>query len=77
MERCKPLDGREVQALVSREVERERERVEGMVQRERERVREREQAYQRLEDEFKEALRIEAARFQEVTTTVMCQSGFN
>ena len=56
-----------MQALVSREVERERERAEGLVEQHKQRLAEQQKAYQALEEEFRMALRIEASRYQEVS----------
>ena len=70
LQNCKPLDGREVQELVSRKVERERERAEELVEQHKQRLSEQQKAYQALEDEFRLALRIEASRYQEVCTCV-------
>ena len=55
-----------MQALVSREVERERERAEGLVEQHKQRLVEQQKAYQALEEEFRMGLRIEASRYQEV-----------
>ena len=68
-ERCKPLDGREVQNVVAREVEKERAKMEGVVDQHKQRVAEQQKAYQNLEDEFRMALRIEAERYHELQRT--------
>ena len=68
-EKCKPLDGREVQEMVAREVERERAKMEGVVEQYKLKEVEQQKAYQNLEDEFRMALRIEAGRYQELKRT--------
>ena len=51
---------------MGREVERERTRAAALREEQGRRLAEQQEAYHRLEGEFREALRIEAARFQQV-----------
>lgn len=74
-EKCRPLDGREVQEMVAREVERERAKMEGVVEQCKQKEVEQQKAYQNLEDEFRMALRIEAGRYQELKRTYDTLSG--
>ena len=74
-EKCRPLDGREVQEMVAREVERERAKMEGVVEQYKQKEVEQQKAYQNLEDEFRMALRIEAGRYQELKRTYDTLSG--
>lgn len=74
-EKCRPLDGREVQEMVEREVERERAKMEGVVEQYKQKEAEQQKAYQSLEDEFRTALRIEAGRYQELKRTYDSLSG--
>lgn len=59
-----------MQELVSREVERERERAQSLIEQHKQQLREQQKAYRALEDEFRMALRIEASRYQEVCVCV-------
>ena len=68
-EKCKPLDGREVQDMVAREVEKERAKMEDVVEQHKQRLAEQQKAYQNLENEFRMALRIEAERYQDLQRT--------
>ena len=56
---------------MGREVERERTRAAALREEQGRRLAEQREAYHRLEGEFREALRIEAARFQQVGGDVM------
>lgn len=66
MERCRPLGGREVQDLIAKQVQRERDKMEATIDQLRLKVSEQEKAYSTLEEEFRMGLRIETGRFSEL-----------
>ena len=66
MERCRPLDSRDVQELVTKQVQGEREKLETAIDQLRLKVSEQENAYRALEEEFRMGLRIETGRYSEL-----------
>ena len=66
MERCRPLDSREVQELIAKEVRGERDKMEGTLNQLRLKLSEQENVYHALEDEFRMGLRIETSRYSEL-----------
>ena len=66
MERCRPLDSKEVQDLVAKQVQGEREKLEAMIEQLRHKLSEQDNAYRDLEEEFRMGLRIETNRFSEL-----------
>ena len=66
MEKCRPLDGKEVRVLVANEVKEERKKMEACQTQLQLRLSEQQKSYQNLEDEFRMALRIEASRYSEL-----------
>lgn len=65
-ERCRPLDAKEVQAMIAARVQEERNRMQASSDELKLKLSEQKEAYRALEEEFRMGLRIEASRYKEL-----------
>lgn len=65
-ERCRPLDNKEIQDLIAKQVQEERSKIEANSNHLKLKLSEQEKAYHALEKEFRMGLRIEASRYNEL-----------